>query len=128
MSLKGMLVEKLQTAFGDYVEGITADNLKMQVMAGLIEQRDLRLRPEALDGLALPITVKAGYLGLFSVKVPWAHLSSEAVIVTIENLYLLAVPNHANADAAESKGRYRLSSHNTRNDLRGLVRLAGLSC
>ena len=104
MSLKGMLVEKLQTAFGDYVEGITANNLKMQVMAGLIEQRDLRLRPEALDGLALPITVKAGYLGLFSVKVPWAHLSSEAVIVTIENLYLLAVPNHANADAAAEGG------------------------
>ena len=45
MSLKGMLVEKLQTAFGDYVEGITAENLKMQVMAGLIEQRDLPCAP-----------------------------------------------------------------------------------
>ena len=36
MSVKALLVEKLQIAFGDYVEGLTPENLKMQVMAGTI--------------------------------------------------------------------------------------------
>ena len=47
MSVKAMLVSKLQVAFGDYVEGLTAENLKMQVMAGTIEQQDLRLKKAA---------------------------------------------------------------------------------
>jgi hypothetical protein len=99
MSVKALLVEKLQVAFGDYVEGLTAENLKMQVMAGTIEQRNLKLKKAALDSLNLPISVQAGFLGRFSVQVPWRNLSKERVVVTIEDLYLVAVPNHDNAPA-----------------------------
>lgn len=60
MSIKTMLVDKLQMAFGDYVEGLTPENLQMQVLAGTIEQRNLKLKKEALDSLNLPISVKAG--------------------------------------------------------------------
>ena len=34
MSIKGMLVEKLQTAFGDYVEGITAETALASSLRG----------------------------------------------------------------------------------------------
>lgn len=97
MSIKALLVEKLQIAFGDYVEGLTPENLKMQVMAGTIEQRNLKLKKAALDSLKLPISVTAGYLSRFHVRVPWRNLSKERVVVAIEDLYLVAEPNHDNA-------------------------------
>ena len=102
MSVKAMLVSKLQVAFGDYVEGLTAENLKMQVMAGTIEQQDLRLKKAALAQLNLPIEVLSGFLGKFSVSVPWRNLSKERVVVTIEDVFLVAAPNHDNELAGGS--------------------------
>jgi hypothetical protein len=93
MSLKGLLVSKLQEAFGTYIDGLDRGNLKMSVMSGTIEQRNLKLKREALDALDLPIAVSAGFLNRFYVKVPWSSLATESVEVEIEGLYLLAAPN-----------------------------------
>ena len=81
----------------DYVEGLTAENLEMQLFSGVIEQRNLRLKKAALSKLKLPIEVLSGYLGLLSVTVPWRNLSTERVVITIEEVCLVAVPNRANA-------------------------------
>jgi hypothetical protein len=43
--------------------------------------------------------VLSGYLGKFSVAVPWRNLSKERVVVTIEDVFLVAVPNHGIAAA-----------------------------
>ena len=34
MGVKGLIVEKLQAYFGAYVDGLTPENLQMQVFAG----------------------------------------------------------------------------------------------
>ena len=94
MSIKGLLVAKLQEAFGTYIEGLDSQNLKMSVMAGTIEQSNLRLKSSALAALQLPITVSAGFLGRFYVKVPWTNLANESVQVEISDVFLLAAPNH----------------------------------
>lgn len=69
----------------------------MQLFSGVIKQRNLRLKKAALSKLKLPINVEAGYLGLLSVTVPWRNLSTERVVITIEDVSLVAVPNQDNA-------------------------------
>lgn len=65
----------LQVAFylnkylGQYVSGLDAESLKISVWKGDVELRNLLLKPEALAGLNLPITVKAGLLGKLTLKV-----------------------------------------------------------
>lgn len=104
MSLKGLLVSKLQEAFGTYIDGLDRGNLKMSVMSGTIEQRNLKLKREALDALDLPIAVSAGFLNRFYVKVPWSSLATESVEVEIEGLYLLAAPNRGLNGAGREGG------------------------
>ena len=52
---QNFLLHKLQENFGQYVEGLTKENLKMQVFAGTITQKNLKLKKEALAGLNLPV-------------------------------------------------------------------------
>lgn len=35
---------------------------------------------------------KAGFIGKLTIKIPWAQLMSQAVVIHIEDLYLLAGP------------------------------------
>lgn len=42
--------------------------------SGDVVLRHLRLRPGALDGLALPVVVAAGLCGTLTLRVPWKRL------------------------------------------------------
>jgi vacuolar protein sorting-associated protein 13A/C len=52
----------------------------------------LKLKAEALNSLRLPVTVKAGFVGTITLKVPWKSLGKEPVIVLIDRLFVLAHP------------------------------------
>jgi hypothetical protein len=59
----------LNKFLGRYVSGLDAESLKISVWKGDVELRNLVLKPEALAGLNLPITVKSGLLGRLTLKV-----------------------------------------------------------
>lgn len=59
----------LQRYLGKYVYGLDAESLRISVWRGDVELSNLRLKPEALDELNLPITVKSGLLGRLRLKV-----------------------------------------------------------
>jgi vacuolar protein sorting-associated protein 13A/C len=52
----------------------------------------LKLKSEALNALKLPVTVKAGFVGTITLKVPWKSLGKEPVIVLIDRVFVLANP------------------------------------
>jgi vacuolar protein sorting-associated protein 13A/C len=54
--------------------------------------RNLRLRPDALASLALPVTVRAGLCGSLTLKLPWSKLGSAPVVLSLDRVYLLATP------------------------------------
>jgi vacuolar protein sorting-associated protein 13A/C len=89
---KSLLLNILVDVLGKYVEGLTAENLKLGVWSGKIEFYNLKLRDSALDELNLPIQVRKGSLKTLKVKVPWTSLESKPVEVLIDGLYLLASP------------------------------------
>jgi vacuolar protein sorting-associated protein 13A/C len=67
--LEPVLVYYLNKYLGTYVEGLDADSLRVSVWAGDVVLKNLKLRPEALQGLNLPITVRGGVLGTLRLKV-----------------------------------------------------------
>lgn len=89
---KSLLLNVLVEVLGNYVEGLTRENLKVGVWSGKLEFQNLNLKDSALDQLNLPIQVKKGSLKSLKVKVPWTNLESKPVEVFIDGLYLLAAP------------------------------------
>ncbi|KAE9455056.1 hypothetical protein C3L33_13039, partial [Rhododendron williamsianum] len=65
---------------------------RFQNSVGDVVLKDLKLKAEALNSLKLPVTVKAGFVGTITLKVPWKSLGKEPVIVLIDRVFVLAHP------------------------------------
>jgi len=59
----------LNNYLGKYVYGLDAQSLKVSVFQGDVVLRNLKLKPEALEQLDLPISVKSGLIGSLTLKV-----------------------------------------------------------
>lgn len=64
----------LNKYLGAYLHGLDAESLKVSVWRGDVELRNLALKPEALQDLDLPITLRAGLLGKLTIKVRQQNL------------------------------------------------------
>ncbi|XP_057959044.1 uncharacterized protein LOC131151699 [Malania oleifera] len=82
----------LRRYLGEYVHGLSAEALRVSVWKGDVVLKDLKLKAEALNSLKLPVTVKAGFVGTITLKVPWKSLGKEPVIVLIDRVFILAHP------------------------------------
>lgn len=67
--LEGQVAFYLNKYLGSYVYGLDPQSLKISVFKGDVQLHNLHLKPEALNALNLPITVKAGLLGSLTLKV-----------------------------------------------------------
>jgi vacuolar protein sorting-associated protein 13A/C len=66
---EAQVVFYLNKYLGKYVYGLDPESLKISVWRGDVQLTNLQLKPEALQDLDLPITVKAGLLGRLTLKV-----------------------------------------------------------
>ncbi|KAG8658937.1 uncharacterized protein LOC110610326 isoform X2 [Manihot esculenta] len=82
----------LRSYLGEYVHGLSSEALRISVWKGDVVLKDLRLKAEALNALKLPLTVRAGFVGTITLKVPWKSLGKEPVIVLIDRVFILAHP------------------------------------
>ncbi|XP_024982723.1 uncharacterized protein LOC112519038 isoform X5 [Cynara cardunculus var. scolymus] len=82
----------LRRYLGEYVHGLSSEALRISVWQGDVVLKDLKLKSEALNSLKLPVTVKAGFVGTITLKVPWKSLGKEPVIVLIDRVFILAHP------------------------------------
>lgn len=89
---KSLLLNILVDVLGNYVEGLSKENLKLGVWSGKIELFNLKLKDSALENLNLPIQVSRGSLKQLKLKIPWAQLESKPVRVVIDGVYLQAGP------------------------------------
>jgi vacuolar protein sorting-associated protein 13A/C len=76
--LLNLLIERL----GQYVEGLTEENLRVGVLSGRIELKNLKLKASALDDLDIPVEVSHGTLRSLKLEVPWASLDRKPVKVS----------------------------------------------
>jgi vacuolar protein sorting-associated protein 13A/C len=89
---KSLLLNVLVDVLGNYVEGLSRENLKVAVWSGTIDLSNLKLKGTALDNLNLPIKVVRGSLKTLHLKIPWASLESKPVVVELDGIYLQAGP------------------------------------
>ncbi|KAL2906378.1 putative vacuolar protein sorting-associated protein 13A [Bienertia sinuspersici] len=82
----------LKRYLGEYVHGLSLEALRVSVWKGDVVLKDLKLKAEALNSLKLPVTVKSGFIGTITLKVPWKSLGKEPVIVLIDRVFVLAYP------------------------------------
>ena len=59
---KSLLLNILEEHLGQYVEGLSRENLKLGVWSGKVDFLNLKLKSSALDNLHLPIKVVKGAL------------------------------------------------------------------
>jgi len=107
-----MLEEKL----GDYLQDFDSKALHLSAFKGQIQLDNLKLKPECLDDADLPIVVKHGFLGKLRIKLKWSRIWKEPVIVTLEDLYIVAAPVAEYNMEEEQKRRKRVQRKRLKAD------------
>ncbi|XP_062868929.1 intermembrane lipid transfer protein VPS13C isoform X1 [Trichomycterus rosablanca] len=92
MVFESLVSDLLNRFIGDYVENLDKSQLKIGIWGGNVVLENLRVKENALSELDAPFKVKAGQVGKLTLKIPWKNLYSEAVVATLDGLYLLVVP------------------------------------
>ena len=61
-----------------------------RVTTGNLRLNHLRIKPDALSALQLPVVLKHGYVGSLHIVIPFAGLKSTPVQVNLENVFIVA--------------------------------------
>ena len=81
-----VLSDALLERFGCYIEGLDTDNLQVGAWRGEVRLENLRLKPDCLETLDLPVTLKHGRIGRFHLTVPWKSLGKRKHAIYSEAL------------------------------------------
>jgi len=93
MVFESLVADLLNKYLGEYVDNLDRSQLKIGIWGGDVVLKDLSLKQSALDDLRLPVKTVNGFLGKLTLKIPWKNLYSAPVEASVEDLYLLVVPN-----------------------------------
>uniref|UniRef100_A0A8C1QL03 Vacuolar protein sorting 13 homolog C n=1 Tax=Cyprinus carpio TaxID=7962 RepID=A0A8C1QL03_CYPCA len=85
MVFESLVSDLLNRFIGDYVENLDKSQLKIGIWGG----KRLFVKTSEFD---VPFKVKAGQIDKLILKIPWKNLYNEAVVATLDGLYLLVVP------------------------------------
>uniref|UniRef100_A0A4W3HA74 Vacuolar protein sorting 13 homolog C n=1 Tax=Callorhinchus milii TaxID=7868 RepID=A0A4W3HA74_CALMI len=92
MVFESVVADLLNRFLGDYVENLDKSQLKLGIWGGNVVLDNLQIKENALNDLNAPFKVKAGQIDKLTLKIPWKNLYSEAVVATLDGLYVLVVP------------------------------------
>ncbi|XP_070411206.1 intermembrane lipid transfer protein VPS13C isoform X2 [Nothobranchius furzeri] len=107
MVFESLVSDLLNRFIGDYVENLDKSQLKIGIWGGNVVLENLRVKENALSEFDVPFKVKAGQIEKLTLKIPWKNLYSEAVVATLEGLYLLVVPGATIKYDAAKEERYQ---------------------
>ncbi|XP_065589593.1 intermembrane lipid transfer protein VPS13C [Cyrtonyx montezumae] len=106
MVLESVVADLLNRFLGDYVENLNKSQLKLGIWGGNVELDNLQIKENALNELDVPFRVRVGQIDKLTLKIPWKNLYGEAVVATLEGLYLLIVPGASIKYDAEKEEKY----------------------
>lgn len=89
---EGAIAAFLNRLLGRYVEDLDTEQFNVGIFSGDTCLTDLKLKPEALYQLGLPIRIEIGLIGKIILKIPWSGLFSQPIVICIEDVYAVAVP------------------------------------
>ncbi|KAK9875024.1 hypothetical protein WA026_005834 [Henosepilachna vigintioctopunctata] len=117
--LEGAVARILNQLLGKYVVDLDTENLNVGIFSGKVQLTDLKLNPEALYELDLPIEVVAGTIGKISIQIPWTSIWDSTTVVNVEDIYMLVNPV-VNGNVFDDNKNRRLRRAQKRNILSNL--------
>ncbi|CAF0957019.1 unnamed protein product [Adineta steineri] len=94
MVLKSIVRYIINNYLKDYIERLDDERLKLDLRHGNVSLENLHLKPEALVGFGIPVTVVVGFIEKLSIVIPWKNLRSNPTKVYLDGLYVLVVPKN----------------------------------
>ncbi|XP_077476237.1 intermembrane lipid transfer protein VPS13C isoform X2 [Stigmatopora argus] len=107
MVFESLVSDLLNRFVGDYVENLDSSQLRIGIWGGNVVLENLRVKENALSQVGVPVKVKVGLIGSLTLKIPWKNLYKEAVVATLDGLYLLLAPATAGEYDEAKEERYR---------------------
>ncbi|BFZ13595.1 hypothetical protein BsWGS_16634 [Bradybaena similaris] len=95
MVFESIVVDMMNKYLGEFVEDLDKSQLSIGIWSSDVVLKKLNLKETALKHLNIPVKIKAGHLGKLTLKVPWKNLYTEPVVVHIQDIYALTVPDTA---------------------------------
>ena len=86
---ESLLANFVTSRAAQFIKHIPQEQLRVGVLRGEIVVDDLELRADCLDGLGLPLTLEAGYVGSLRISIPWSSLGSKPVVAELERVHLI---------------------------------------
>uniref|UniRef100_A0A670Z3U9 Vacuolar protein sorting 13 homolog C n=1 Tax=Pseudonaja textilis TaxID=8673 RepID=A0A670Z3U9_PSETE len=99
MVLESVVADLLNRFLGCYVENLNKSQLKLGIWGGNVSLDNLLIKENALVS-------SLGVIDKLTLKIPWKNLYGEAVIASLEGLYLLVVPGASIKYDAEKEEQY----------------------
>ncbi|KAF7285850.1 hypothetical protein GWI33_009822 [Rhynchophorus ferrugineus] len=112
--LEGTVARILNQLLGKYVQDLDTENLNVGIFSGKVQLTDLKLKPEALYELRLPIEVIAGTIGKIWIQIPWTALWNHSVIINIEDVHIIVKPIVRNEPFDPEKNKRLLRAYKKR--------------
>lgn len=83
------VAELLTAILGNYIkpECFSSDRISVAVWSGYVVLKELELKETLITNPTLKL--RRGFLGSMEIKIPWNRLSSDSVVITIDDVYLL---------------------------------------
>ncbi|KAL2613042.1 hypothetical protein R1flu_024734 [Riccia fluitans] len=107
---EGVLYQLLAGYLGHYVKDIQREQFRIGLWSGEALLENVELRLEAFDYLQLPFSIKQGTVGKLKFQVPWQKLGWEPILISLEDVSLLAGPHEESEWDAEASERRALAA------------------
>uniref|UniRef100_A0A4W3HA91 Vacuolar protein sorting 13 homolog C n=1 Tax=Callorhinchus milii TaxID=7868 RepID=A0A4W3HA91_CALMI len=98
MVFESVVADLLNRFLGDYVENLDKSQLKLGIWGGNVVLDNLQIKENALvifcfvHSFTFVFPVVFIFIDKLTLKIPWKNLYSEAVVATLDGLYVLVVP------------------------------------
>jgi vacuolar protein sorting-associated protein 13A/C len=96
------LAKLLHGILGELVEdgSILSERVQLGVWSGYVVLEQLVLRKSFLESLRMPISLHYGLIGRLELRIPWASIAKDPIVVIIDEILLLLEPKYEWTTAA----------------------------
>ena len=92
--LETILEKVLVNNLGPYVTGIDKKNLNIGIFSGNVVIGGISIKPEAIEMLGLPITLKFSFIGRLTLQLSLKAIASRPVEVVLEDVFIVVQPTN----------------------------------
>eukprot|EP00741_Cyanophora_paradoxa_P002693 tig00000615_g2613.t1 len=99
---EGIIKNVLDKYAKEYFSNLDKTNLDIGLFSGEVVLDNLEINPKALDNISVPFKIVSGFVHKVHIVVPWTSLSSSAIRVNLDGVYMVI---KVQADPAKSAAR-----------------------